>query len=86
MSFHTQVFSYGFTNLHLGLPGATLSTWPDWPQNDRDISKSTTTPLDPSADGAMPFDDWKNIGEEFLLASNGELQQPKKSSGTLAGL
>ncbi len=51
-----------------------MSVWPDWPQNDRDISKSTTTPLDPTTDGAMPFDDWKKIGEEFMLSSNGETQ------------
>ena len=43
---------------------------PNWPASDADVPISTTPPLNESSLGALDWDLWKNIGEEFLIKSN----------------
>lgn len=66
----TLVYSYKFTdpeNFNHGTNAVTPR--PSWP-SDGDVLVSTTTPLSETDYNAMPYDQWKLLGKEFLVKSN----------------
>ncbi len=65
-----QVYRYKILDAQL-VPSARVSVLPTWSANG-DVPKSTDPPLVEAPYGAVEFSLWKEIGEEFLLASSGE--------------
>ncbi|XP_020605319.1 uncharacterized protein LOC110044139 [Orbicella faveolata] len=66
----TLVYSYTFTNYPKFLDGSNAVTpRPSWPANG-DVPLSKKTPLRETQLGAMNFDLWKQIGQEFMVKSN----------------
>ena len=66
-----QVYSYRFLDLEgtsFGGP-ARVSVWPTWNSNG-DTVKTTKAPLSDLDEGALDFNLWKDIGEEFLTTSS----------------
>ena len=67
----TLVYSYTFTNYKNFYWGSNAVTpRPNWPASDANVPISTTPPLNESSLGAVDWDLWKNIGEEFMIKSN----------------
>ena len=64
-----QVYSYRFEDLGQ-LPLTRLSVWPTWPLQG-ETPKYTVVPLSDLEKGAIEFDLWKEIGEEFIATSTG---------------
>ena len=64
------MYSYHVVNDDGTYGPAMLSVWPDWAIGPYDVPKVTNIPLRPDEDGAMPFNDWRLIGEEFMVTSN----------------
>ena len=65
-----QVYSYKFVDLQAGHPTARLSVVPNWPTS-AGATSSTVVPLSDLDEGAMEFELWWEIGEEFLTTSTG---------------
>ena len=67
-----KVYSYRLVDLDNNYGQARVSVWPTWPLNG-ETPKSIVVPLNDLEEGAMEFDLWKEIGEEFLTTSTGIL-------------
>ena len=67
----TLVYSYTFTGYGNFASGSNAVTpHPNWPASDADVPISTTPPLNELSLGAVDWELWKNIGEEFMIKSN----------------
>ncbi len=67
----TLVYSYTFTNYDDFFQGSNAVTpRPTWSAQGADVEISTVAPLNETALGAMDYELWQNIGEEFLIKSN----------------
>ncbi len=67
----TLVYSYTFTNYDDFFQNSNAVTpRPTWSAQDADVEISTVAPLNETALGAMDYELWQNIGEEFLIKSN----------------
>jgi hypothetical protein len=67
----TLVYSYTFTNYDdFYNDNNAVTPRPAWSAPDADVEISNVAPLNETALGAMDFELWQNIGEEFLIKSN----------------
>jgi hypothetical protein len=67
----TLVYSYTFTNYDDFFDYSNAITpRPTWSSSTADVEISTDAPLNETAFGAMNYELWLNIGEEFLIKSN----------------
>ena len=67
----TLVYSYTFTNYDSDFSeSAAVTPRPNWPASDADTPISTTPPLNESSLGAVDWNLWKTIGQEFMIKSN----------------
>ena len=67
----TLVYSYTFTDYNnFQLVRNAVTPFPNWPASKVNVPISTTPPLNESSFGAVDWDLWKNIGEEFMIKSN----------------
>ena len=67
----TLVWSYTFTS-YLSFQAGTnaITPRPNWTTQEADVPVSTQVPLTDEDYGALDFQQWKKIGEEFLMKSN----------------
>ena len=65
------VYSYTFTNYSnfTSITNA-VTPRPDWPTPNANVPISTTPPLSESSLGAVDWNLWKDIGEDFMVRSN----------------
>ncbi|CAB3991056.1 Hypothetical predicted protein [Paramuricea clavata] len=67
----TLVYSYTFTNYdNFNSPSNAVTPRPTWPGDRLNVPISTTPPLSESSLGALDWNLWKNIGNEFMVKSN----------------
>ena len=69
----TLVYSYTFTNYNSFRSSSNAVTpYPNWPmsKSQTKVPISTTPPLTESSYGAVDWNIWKNIGQEFMIKSN----------------
>ena len=67
----TLVYSYTFTDYNdFGSRSNAVTPRPNWPASGANVPISTTPPLNESSLGAVDWNLWKNIGEEFMIKSN----------------
>ena len=67
----TLVYSYTFTNYDDFFDASNAVTpCPSWPAVDKNVETSTVAPQNESRLGALAYDLWQYIGEEFLIKSN----------------
>ena len=67
----TQVWSYTFTRYDQFKSGPNAVTpIPNWPSSDTNVDRSVIPPSNEHSLGALEFDRWKLIGEEFLIKSS----------------
>ena len=67
----TLVYSYTFTNYNSFNFGSNAVTpRPSWPAPGANVPISYTPPLSESSLGAIDWDLWKDIGQEFMVKSN----------------
>ena len=67
----TLVYSYTFTNYKSFSSGSNAVTpRPNWPTNRANVPISTTPPLSESSLGAVDWNVWKDIGNDFMVKSN----------------
>ena len=67
----TLVYSYAFTDyIYFILMRNAVTPRPNWPASDANVPISTTPPPTESSLGAVDWNLWKNIGEEFMIKSN----------------
>ncbi|CAB4020437.1 Hypothetical predicted protein, partial [Paramuricea clavata] len=67
----TLVYSYTFTNYDdFYNDNNAVTPRPAWYAPDADVEISNVAPLNEIALGAMDFELWQNVGEEFLIKSN----------------
>jgi hypothetical protein len=64
----TLVYSYTFTNYDdFYNNNNAVTPRPAWSAPDADVEISNVAPLNEIALGAMDFELWQNVGEEFLI-------------------
>ena len=67
----TLVYSYTFTNYNsFASPSNAVTPRPNWPAKHANVPISTTPPLNESSVGAVDWNDWKDIGKDFMVKSN----------------
>ena len=67
----TLVYSYTFTDYNNFVStNNAVTPRPNWPASRANVPISTSPPLDESSRGAVNFNLWKEIGNEFLVKSN----------------
>ena len=68
----TLVYSYAFTDYaKFNWLRNAVTPRPNWPASDANVPISTTPPLNAELSlGALDWNFWKNIGEEFMIKSN----------------
>ena len=67
----TLVYSYTFTNYNNFRSSVNAITpRPNWPASSANVPVSTSPPLSGSSHGAVDWNIWKNIGQEFMIKSN----------------
>ena len=67
----TLVYSYTFTNYNsFTSQSNALTPRPNWPPNNTNVLISTTPPLNESSLGVVDWNQWKEIGHEFMVKSN----------------
>ena len=67
----TLVYSYTFTNYNsFSSSSNAVTPRPNWPASRANVPISTTPPLSESSLGAVDWNIWKNIGQEFMIKSN----------------
>ena len=67
----TLVYSYTFTNYNSFISKSNAVTpSPNWPANLAKVPISATPPLNESSLGAVDWNDWKDIGKDFMVKSN----------------
>ena len=67
----TLVYSYTFTDYNnFGSYSNAVTPRPNWPVSGANVPISTTPPLNESSHGAVDWNIWKNIGQEFMIKSN----------------
>ena len=67
----TLVYSYTFTNYNsFTTQSNALTPRPNWPPNNTNVLISTTPPLNESSLGAVDWNQWNEIGHEFMVKSN----------------
>ena len=66
----TLVYSYTFTNYSsFDLPSNAVTPRPNWPTPEANVPVSTTPPLSESSLGALDWNVWKDVGQEFMVKS-----------------
>ena len=67
----TLVYRYTFTNYNSFSSGSNAVTpRPNWPASIANAPISTTPPLNESSLGAVDWNDWEDIGKDFMVKSN----------------
>ena len=67
----TLVYSYTFTNYSsFNSFSNAVTPRPNWPASTANVPISTTPPLNESSLGAVDWNDWKDIGKDFMVKSN----------------
>jgi hypothetical protein len=67
----TLVYSYTFTNYsNFRDKSNAVTPRPNWHARDTNVPVSTTPPLSESSLGAVNYNAWRFIGEEFMVKSN----------------
>ena len=67
----TLVYSYTFTNYNsFGSQSNAVTPRPNWRARQTNVPISTTPPVNESSLGAVDWNIWKNIGQEFMIKSN----------------
>ena len=67
----TLVYSYTFTNYNSFVSWSNAVTpRANWPAKRANVPISTTPPLNESSLGAVDWNDWKDIGKDFMVKSN----------------
>ena len=66
----TLVYSYTFTNYNNFGSSNAVTPRPNWPASGANAPISTSPPLSESSLGAVDWNIWKNIGQEFMIKSN----------------
>ena len=67
----TLVYSYTFTKYNdFDSYTNAVTPRPNWPAGDANTPISTTPPLNESSLGAVDWNLWANIGQEFMIKSN----------------
>ena len=67
----TLVYRYTFTNYNSFSSGSNAVTpRPNWPASIANVPISTTPPLNESSLGAVDWNDWEDIGKDFMVKSN----------------
>ena len=67
----TLVYSYTFTNYSsFNSKSNAVTPRPNWPANRANVPISTTPPLSESSLGAVDWNVWKDIGQDFMVKSN----------------
>ncbi|XP_046856258.1 uncharacterized protein LOC124449380 isoform X2 [Xenia sp. Carnegie-2017] len=67
----TLVYSYTFTHYQgFGLTRNAVTPRPNWPAIGATVPVSTTPPLNESLNGAVDWNLWREIGNEFMVTSN----------------
>ena len=66
----TLVYSYTFTNYSsFDSKSNAVTPRPNWPTPDANVPISTTPPLGESSLGAVDWNVWESIGQEFMIKS-----------------
>ena len=66
----TLVYSYTFTNYNsFDSTSNAVTPRPNWLTPDTNVPISTTPPLNESSIGALDWNVWKDVGQEFLVKS-----------------
>ena len=66
----TLVYSYTFTNYaSFDSKSNAVTPRPNWPTPNANVPISTTSPLSESSLGAVDWNLWKDIGQEFMVKS-----------------
>ena len=67
----TLVYSYTFTNYsNFDSRSNAVTPRPNWPTPNANVSVSTNPPLSESSLGALDWNVWKDVGQEFMVKSN----------------
>ena len=67
----TLAYGYTFTKYKSFKSASNAVTpRPNWPASKADVPISTTPPVNESSLGAVDWNLWKNIGQEFMVKSN----------------
>ena len=66
----TLVYSYTFTNYSsFNSPSNAVTPRPNWTTSETNVPVSTTPPLSESSLGALDWNVWKDVGQEFMVKS-----------------
>ena len=66
----TLVYSYTFTNYSsFDSDSNAVTPRPNWPTPKANVQVSTTPPLSESSLGALDWNVWKDVGQEFMVKS-----------------
>ena len=66
----TLVYSYTFTNYSsFDSDSNAVTPRPNWPTPEANVPVSTTPPLSESSLGALDWNVWKDVGQEFMVKS-----------------
>ena len=66
----TLVYSHTFTNYKkFDSPSNAVTPRPNWPTPEANVPVSTTPPLSESSLGALDWNVWKDVGQEFMVKS-----------------